>query len=109
MSDKPDKLITDDGLRLDGRRADEIRPMKIEIGVLSRADGSCYLEWGRNKILVGVLVPGKLILAAASVQIRQLSVTDIIWLHSPWKTVLVRDQAGGASKFQRFPGKLSSL
>jgi len=57
MSDKPEKLITEDGLRLDGRRADEIRPMKIEIGVLSRADGSCYLEWGRNKILVGVFGP----------------------------------------------------
>ncbi len=57
MNDKPNKLITDDGLRLDGRRADEIRPMKIEIGVLSRADGSCYLEWGRNKILVGVFGP----------------------------------------------------
>jgi exosome complex component RRP41 len=57
MSDKPEKLITDDGLRLDGRRVDEIRPMKIEIGVLSRADGSCYLEWGKNKILVGVYGP----------------------------------------------------
>lgn len=59
MSEKPENLIliTDDGLRLDGRRADEIRPMKIEIGVLSRADGSCYLEWGRNKILVGVFGP----------------------------------------------------
>jgi len=57
MSDKPEKLITDDGLRLDGRHVDEIRPMKIEIGVLSRADGSCYLEWGRNKVLVGVFGP----------------------------------------------------
>ncbi len=57
MSDKTGKLITDDGLRLDGRRADEIRPMKIEIGVLSRADGSCYLEWGKNKVLVGVFGP----------------------------------------------------
>jgi len=57
ISDKTGKLITDDGLRLDGRRADEIRPMKIEIGVLSRADGSCYLEWGRNKVLVGVFGP----------------------------------------------------
>ncbi|MFY1111120.1 MAG: exosome complex exonuclease Rrp41 [Methanosarcinaceae archaeon] len=57
MSGKPEKLITDDGLRLDGRRMDEIRPMKIEVGVLSRADGSCYLEWGRNKILVGVYGP----------------------------------------------------
>ncbi|MCQ1536405.1 exosome complex exonuclease Rrp41 [Methanosarcina sp. KYL-1] len=57
MSDKPEKLITEDGLRLDGRRVDEIRPMKIEIGVLSRANGSCYLEWGKNKILVGVYGP----------------------------------------------------
>lgn len=57
MSDKPEKLITDGGLRLDGRQADEIRPMKIEIGVLSRADGSCYLEWGMNKVLVGVFGP----------------------------------------------------
>jgi exosome complex component RRP41 len=59
MSNKPENLIliTDDGLRLDGRRANEIRPMKIEIGVLSRADGSCYLEWGKNKILVGVFGP----------------------------------------------------
>ena len=57
MSDRPEKLITDEGLRLDGRRMDEIRPMKIEIGVLSRADGSCYLEWGKNKILVGVYGP----------------------------------------------------
>ncbi|MCS3924058.1 exosome complex exonuclease Rrp41 [Methanosalsum natronophilum] len=57
MSDKPDKFIDDDGLRLDGRRFDEIRPMKIEIGVLSRADGSCYLEWGKNKILAAVYGP----------------------------------------------------
>ena len=84
MSNKPENLtlITDDGLRLDGRRADEIRPMKIEVGVLSRADGSCYLEWGRNKILVGVFGPREAHPAVASVRIRQLSVTDIIWRHS---------------------------
>ncbi|MHC1564940.1 MAG: exosome complex exonuclease Rrp41, partial [Candidatus Syntropharchaeales archaeon] len=28
-----------DGLRLDGRRKDELRPLKIEAGVLKRADG----------------------------------------------------------------------
>ncbi|AEH61025.1 exosome complex exonuclease 1 [Methanosalsum zhilinae DSM 4017] len=57
MSDKPDKFIDDNGLRLDGRRVDEIRPMKIDIGVLSRADGSCYLEWGKNKVLAAVYGP----------------------------------------------------
>ncbi len=57
MSDKPEKFIDENGLRLDGRRIDEIRPMKMEIGVLSRADGSCYLEWGKNKVLAAVYGP----------------------------------------------------
>lgn len=60
MSDKPEKFIDENGLRLDGRRLNEIRPMKMEIGVLSRADGSCYLEWGKNKILAAVYGPREL-------------------------------------------------
>ncbi len=51
------KLINEDGLRLDGRSADELRPMKIETDVLARADGSAYIEWGGNKILVAVYGP----------------------------------------------------
>nr|WP_321498894.1 exosome complex exonuclease Rrp41 [uncultured Methanolobus sp.] len=60
MSDKPEKFIDENGLRLDGRRVNEIRPMKMEIGVLSRADGSCYLEWGKNKVLAAVYGPREL-------------------------------------------------
>lgn len=60
MSNKPEKFIDENGLRLDGRRVDEIRDMKMEIGVLSRADGSCYLEWGKNKILAAVYGPREL-------------------------------------------------
>ncbi|MDP2218465.1 MAG: exosome complex exonuclease Rrp41 [Methanolobus sp.] len=60
MSDKPEKFIDENGLRLDGRQINEIRQMKIKIGVLSRADGSCYLEWGNNKILVAVYGPREL-------------------------------------------------
>jgi exosome complex component RRP41 len=51
------KLLTDDGKRLDGRKLDEIREIKIEAGVLHRADGSCYLEWGGNKVLCAVYGP----------------------------------------------------
>ncbi|MBQ3620172.1 MAG: exosome complex exonuclease Rrp41 [Methanosarcinaceae archaeon] len=51
------EFFDENGLRTDGRRPDEIRPMKIKIGVLSRADGSCYLEWGANKILAAVYGP----------------------------------------------------
>lgn len=51
------KLITEDGLRIDGRRFDEIRPIKFKIGALKNADGSAYVEWGKTKILVGVYGP----------------------------------------------------
>jgi exosome complex component RRP41 len=57
MSEKPEKLIDKKGLRLDGRKIDELRPVKIEVGVLSNADGSAYIEHGKNKILAGVFGP----------------------------------------------------
>jgi exosome complex component RRP41 len=58
MGDSADiKLIDDAGQRLDGRKFDELRPIKIEANVLKRADGSAYLEWGGNKILAAVYGP----------------------------------------------------
>jgi len=54
---KPEKLIDKKGIRLDGRKLDELRPVKLEVGVLPNADGSAYLEQGKNKILVGVYGP----------------------------------------------------
>ena len=57
MSEKPEKLIDKKGLRLDGRKIDELRPLKIEVGVLSNADGSAYIEQGKNKILAAVYGP----------------------------------------------------
>jgi len=57
MNDKPEKLIDKKGLRLDGRKADEMRPVKLEVGVISNADGSAYIEHGKNKILAAVYGP----------------------------------------------------
>ena len=57
MSEKPEKLINKKGLRLDGRKQDELRPIKIEVGILSNADGSAYIEQGKNKILAAVFGP----------------------------------------------------
>ena len=53
----PEKLFRDDGKRLDGREKDELRPIKMEVGVLPNADGSAYLEWGNNKIYAAVYGP----------------------------------------------------
>jgi len=46
-----------DGIRLDGRRPGELRPVTIEAGVLERADGSCYIEMGGNKVIAAVYGP----------------------------------------------------
>jgi len=51
------KLIDENGIRTDGRKVDELRPVKITIGVLSNADGSAYIEQGKNKILAAVYGP----------------------------------------------------
>lgn len=45
------------GKRLDGRGLEELRPIVIDAGILKRADGSAYVEWGKNKILVAVYGP----------------------------------------------------
>ncbi len=53
----PEKLFREDGKRLDGRDKHELRPIKMEVGILKNADGSAYLEWGNNKIFAAVYGP----------------------------------------------------
>jgi exosome complex component RRP41 len=57
VSQKPEKLIDKKGLRLDGRKPEELRSIKIEVGILPNADGSAYIQQGKNKILAGVYGP----------------------------------------------------
>ena len=54
---KSDIKLFENGKRLDSRKPDELRKIKIEVGVLHRAEGSCYLEWGNNKVLAAVYGP----------------------------------------------------
>ncbi|MEM4486026.1 MAG: exosome complex exonuclease Rrp41 [Zestosphaera sp.] len=55
-SEKP-KLIDENGLRHDGRRPDELRPAKMEVGVLSNASGSAYVEFGKTRAIAAVYGP----------------------------------------------------
>lgn len=50
-------VLSDQGLRLDGRRPDEIRKLCSKLGVFSQADGSAYLEQGNTKVLAAVYGP----------------------------------------------------
>ncbi|NLL94655.1 MAG: exosome complex exonuclease Rrp41 [Thermoplasmatales archaeon] len=57
MSENGITMVDENGMRLDGRTAEEHRPIKIEAGVLKNADGSAYLEIGKNKVLAAVYGP----------------------------------------------------
>jgi exosome complex component RRP41 len=50
-------LFKEDGKRSDDRALDELRPIRIKVGVLSNAQGSAYIEQGRNKIIAAVYGP----------------------------------------------------
>ena len=41
-------LLSPDGLRIDGRKLDELRPLRIQAGALHQADGSAFVECGAN-------------------------------------------------------------
>src|SRR3989449_3285737 len=57
--EKEMKLINSDGRRLDGRSFDELRPIRIEAGVLRRGGGSaCIARGGGKGPPAGVGAPG---------------------------------------------------
>lgn len=60
MNEEKTPLILEDGRRLDGRGLHDLRSIEMQTGVLSRADGSCYLKWGNNKIICAVYGPREL-------------------------------------------------
>ncbi|KAL6441775.1 hypothetical protein ACFW04_003695 [Cataglyphis niger] len=45
------------GLRTDGRRALELRQIRMRMGVFGQADGSAYIEHGNTKVLAAVYGP----------------------------------------------------
>ena len=49
--------MNENGIRCDGRKIDQIRNVSIKVGVLKNADGSAYIEFGKNKILAGIFGP----------------------------------------------------
>lgn len=54
---KNKELLSKIGLRLDGRRAEELRQIRCKLGVFSEPDGSAYIEQGLTKVLAAVYGP----------------------------------------------------
>ncbi|MCI4407598.1 MAG: exosome complex exonuclease Rrp41 [Thermofilum sp.] len=57
----PERLIDENGRRIDGRLPDEMRPLRIEAGVLKNADGSAYVELGNNKVIAAAYGPREVV------------------------------------------------
>ncbi|MFP3319853.1 MAG: exosome complex exonuclease Rrp41 [Acidilobus sp.] len=57
MKQRPERFIDETGRRLDGRLPDEMRPVDIKVGVLSNADGSALVSYGKTKVIAAVYGP----------------------------------------------------
>jgi len=45
------------GLRHDGRKPNQMRPIKMQVGILANAQGSALVEFGRTRVLAAVYGP----------------------------------------------------
>ncbi len=55
MSKSYVEVLADKDARIDGRKFDEVRkPIKIELGVSNKAEGSAKVTWGETEVFVGV-------------------------------------------------------
>ncbi len=57
MSEEEIEWFDDEGRRVDGRKADELRETTMEIGVLDEADGSALVEIGNTRVFASVFGP----------------------------------------------------
>lgn len=51
------QMIDENGLRMDGRKPEDCRPIRIETGVIPVADGSARVIWGKNEVIAAVYGP----------------------------------------------------
>ena len=86
-------LFRPDGKRLDGRSINELRPFKLQVGVLPQADGSAYIEMGNNKIMVAAYGPREM-------HPKHLSLPDRLRVRAEYRlaTFSVNDRKSPAPK-----------
>ena len=78
------QLLREDGLRLDGRRVDEMRPIEIKAGILPAADGSAWVQHGLN--VAGAAIYGPLEAHPRKIQKQDRAVIDVRYNMAPFST-----------------------
>lgn len=78
------QLLRDDGLRLDGRKVDEMRPVEIKAGILPAADGSAWVQHGLNVAVAAVYGPVEA--HPRKIQKQDRAVIDVRYNMAPFST-----------------------
>lgn len=61
MNEEKPILLDEDGRRNDGRLWNELRPLRMKVGVLKRPVGSALVEMGKTKVLAAVYGPKEVV------------------------------------------------
>ena len=78
------QLLREDGLRLDGRKVDEMRPVSIQAGILPAADGSAMVTHGLNVAVAAVYGPMEA--HPRKIQRQDRAVIDVRYNMAPFST-----------------------
>ncbi len=78
------QMIDEDGKRVDGRGAGDVRPMTFEVGVIPVADGSARIRWGTNDVVAAVYGPMEA--HPRKIQKQDRAVLDVRYNMAPFST-----------------------
>ena len=56
MTELSGSIVPFPGSRADGRRADELRPIRFQNDIAPHATGSTLIEWGQTRVICGVTI-----------------------------------------------------
>ena len=76
--------MDENGIREDGRKADEMRPVEIECGVIPVADGSAYIKWRKNEAIAAVYGPMEA--HPRKIQRQDRAILDVRYNMAPFST-----------------------
>ena len=78
------EMIDANGIRKDGRKAGDVRPISIELGVVPVADGSCRMRWGTNDVIAAIYGPMEA--HPRKIQRQDRAVLDVRYNMAPFST-----------------------
>ena len=78
------QMIDENGIRADGRKAGDLRPIEIETGVIPVADGSARVIWGNNHAVAAIYGPMEA--HPRKIQRQDRAVLDVRYNMAPFST-----------------------